>query len=200
MKRPVLLACGLSVCLSSTTVHAQKVGAYLQEMERALLPLGLVDASNCHNVRVYSPSTLGAYALAVGIDEKGEPRFNIYAADSIESDIDLAALDEDRVKDFAVVSGAELAKHRTGDPWTNDKAAVLIPSSSPRKQITVHAVDVLQLERRRAAGNQVSESDLKAMNTNVEERMAVNLLFSDKDSADKFVNALKKAIVVCKAQ
>lgn len=200
LKRLALFACGLSVCLVSATAHAQKVGAYLHEMERALLPLGLVDASNCHNVRVYSPSTLGTVAVAVGIDAKGEPLFDIYAADAIDFEFDLADLDEDRVASFPTVSGLELGKHRAGDPWTHDKVAVLIPTSSPRKQITVHALDALHLDAQRLAGNQVSESDLKAMDTKVEERRLVTLLFSNKDSADHFVNALKKAIIVCKAQ
>lgn len=179
--------------------NAQKADAYIQDMRQALLPLGSIEAPNCHSVEIHPASTLGGFVLATGTNEQGEVLWSIYRIDVIRFSFDMSDLNEDKVRNDMVISLSSFSKHQKGTPYpAEDLAVVLIPSTSSMKKITVHAVDLDKLSGLQSSENkQLTESD---MGTRTEQRVSVLMSFSDKDHADAFVNALKKAIIACKAQ
>ena len=179
--------------------NAQKADAYIQDMRQALLPLGSIEAPNCHSVEVHPASTLGGFVLATGTNEQGEVLWSIYRIDVIRFNFDMSDLNEDKIRNDMVISLSSFSKHQKGTPYpAEDLAVVLIPATSPMKKITVHAVDLDKLNGLQSTGNkQLTESDMGAK---TEQRPSVLISFSEKDRAEAFVNALKKAIVACKAQ
>lgn len=189
----------LFLAVSAISGRAQKADAYISEMGQALLPLGTVHAPNCHNVEISPASTLGGFALASGQNEQGELLWNIYSIDVLRFSFDMSELNEDKVRNDMVISLSNFSKHEKGTPYpAPDLAVVLIPALNGAKKITVHAVDLDHLNGMTQQGrSQLTESDMGAK---TEQRAAVLISFSDKDRADAFVNALKKAIIACKAQ
>jgi hypothetical protein len=179
--------------------NAQKADAYIHEMGQALRPFGSIEAPNCHNVEVHPASTLGGFVLASGQNEQGEVLWNIYTIDVIRFNFDMSDLDEDKVRNDMVISLSSFSKHEKGTPYpVPDLAVVMIPAINGVKKITVHAVDLDKLNGMTQQGSsQLTESNMGAK---TEQRAAVLISFSDKDRADAFVNALKKAIIACKAQ
>jgi hypothetical protein len=179
--------------------NAQKPDAYIQDMRQALLPLGSIEALNCHSVEIHPAGTLGGFVLATGTNEQGEVLWSIYRIDVIRFSFDMSDLNEDNVRNDMVISLSSFSKHQKGTPYpAEDMAVVLIPSTSSMKKITVHAVDLDKLNGLQSSEKkQLTESE---MGTRTEQRVSVLMSFSDKDHADAFVNALKKAIIACKAQ
>jgi hypothetical protein len=178
---------------------AQKADAYIRDMGQALLPLGSIEAPNCHNVEINPASTLGGFVLPTGQDEHGELLWSLYTIDVIRFSFDLSDLNEDKIRNDMVISASSFSNHKKGTPYpAEDLAVVAIPSTSPIKKITVHSVDLNKVASLQSnQNNQMTESE---MGTKTEQRMTVLISFPDKDRADAFVNALKKAIIACKAQ
>lgn len=176
--------------------EAQKADTYIHEMEQALPPGGHIEAPNCHKVEIHPASILTGFGLATGTNEQGELLWNIYSIDTLQFEVDMTDLNEDKVMNNMVSSVSSISHHTKGTPYPDpDLAVVLIPATKPKK-IEVHAVNLDKLASLSRTSN-LSES---AMGATIEQRPSVFISFSDKDRADKFVNALKKAIIACKAQ
>lgn len=172
---------------------AQKADAYIHDIAQVIAPYGgRIDAPNCHQVNLYPASILTKFVLVTGLNEQGEPLFNVYAIDVLRVEFDLSDLNEDKILNGMHISSSSLAHWEKGTPLPPpDLAVVLIPATSP-KMITVHAVpDNVKY------GSNMTESE---MGVRIEQRKGVDISFPDKDRADAFVNALKKAIIACKAQ
>ncbi len=184
------------LAISTHVLSAQKADVYIHDMAQALLPGGTIQAPSCHQVDVHPATLLERFAAATGQDEKGEITWSIYAVNALSFSFDLSDLDEDRIRNDMVRSLASLSAHQTGTPYpAPDLPVVLIPASDSQK-ITVHAVDLDKLDSLPRQNN-LTESE---MGVSIEQRKAVLVGFRDKDHADAFVNALKKAIIACKAE
>lgn len=200
MKRKIAAntSCGLALLFAVSVIpgNAQKADTYIHDMAQALLPSGSIHAPNCHNVEIHPASILTRFALATGQNENGEVTWNVYAVDALWFSLDMADLNEDKVMNNMARSLSSLSNHQPGTPYPDpDLPVIAIPATSPKK-ITVHAVDLDKLDNL-PIWNNLTESE---MGTKIEERTAVLVSFPDKDHADAFVNALKKAIIACKAQ
>jgi hypothetical protein len=200
MKRKIVAktSCTLALCFVVSVIpgNAQKADAYIHDMAQALLPSGSIQAPTCHNVEIHPGSILTRFALASGQNEKGEVTWNIYAVDALWFSLDMSDINEDKIMNNMERSLSSLSHHQPGTPYPDpDLPVVVIPATGPKK-ITVHAVDLDKLDNL-PRGNNLSESE---MGTKIEQRTAVLVSFPDKDHADAFVNALKKAIIACKAQ
>jgi hypothetical protein len=189
----------LLLAVSAIVGNTQKPSAYIHEMEQAVLPVGSIKSSSCHNVEISPGSTPVTFVLATGKDERGEVLWSVYSADAIRFSFDMSDLNEDKVHTSMVRSAASISKHQDGTPYpAEDLAIVFILASNQAKKITVHAVDSDELSKLQPNGDkQFAESDMGAK---TELRMAVLVPFSDKERAEAFVSALKKAIIACKAQ
>jgi hypothetical protein len=190
----VIIIAFLSLC--AFQAGAQGTDAYIQDMEQAMHPFGLIEAHTCHNVTIHPANRLGLLWIPSGVNSQGETTYSAFAIDAVRINLDLSALNEDKIMTDTMISSSYFDNHKLGAPMVPDTPIVLIPSISPRHQITVYAVDFDKLKDLQQK-TQVTEDTLISK---VEQRMAVIVPFSNKDQAEAFKNALQKAIVVCKAQ
>ena len=182
--------------LCTSQAHAQGVDAYITAMEQAMHPFGIIEVHTCHNVTIHPANHLGLLWIPSGVNSHGETTYSAFAIDEVRLNLDLSALDEDKVLSDVMISSSYFDKHKLGTPMVPDTPTVLIPAISPRHQITVYAVD---LDKMRDVQQETHVTE-DSLISKVEQRMAVIVTFSNKDQAEAFKSALQKAIVVCKAQ
>jgi len=188
----------LVFAVSVISANAQKADAYIRDMGQALQPFGFIEAPSCHNVEIHPASTFESVVLATGTNEKGEVLWSIYPSVVLRFNFDMSDLNEDKVRSDMAISLSSFTKHQEGTPYQRDLAMVLIETDSPTKMITVHKTDTEKLNSLQGKGqDHFTESELEVK---IVHAPAVIFSLSDKDRADAFVNALKKAIIACKAQ
>jgi len=188
----------LMFAISAISGNAQKADVYIHDMGQALLPFGSIQAPNCHSVEI-TPGRFESFVLATGKDEQGKVLWSLYRVDAIRFSFDMSDLNEDKVKNDMVRSASSVSKHKDGTPYpAEDLAVVIISTSDQAKKITVHAVDFDKLNTLQPNGErQYTDAEMGAK---TELRTAILMSFLDKERAETFVGALKKAIIACKAQ
>ena len=185
---------------AATLAQGQRMDSYINDLSEALVPYGTITApnGNCHNVEIELSGPWGDYGMVDG--RRGtEPTFLILKINALRIFVDLANLDEDKGQTMALLSGEDIANHK--GPWQagelkGSRPAVFIAGSGLNNGMTVYTVDLKKLKAL-PEGKTVTESQ---MGVTLDSKRSVIILFSDKGHADAFDKAIKKAIVVCKAQ
>jgi len=190
-----------SVCLVmfvALVVSAQKIDSHIGKMGEALVPYGKITATNCHSVEIELDGPWGYYALPDGVNpiRQDEYTWTIIQANLLRVNFDLAKLDEDKVLNDPVFSLDYIRKHEKGTRYVADRPTVMLRTSGVNDRILAHKVDLKKLEAISAKGG-VTEAQ---MGVTVAESKGATILFLDKEHADAFEKAVKKAIVVCRAQ
>jgi hypothetical protein len=157
-----------------------------------------IAAKNCHNLEIALHGPWGDYAIPAGVNEEkpGELLWAIIKVDVLRIFVDLADLDEDNVHNHAIFSLEYIGKHQKGKPYVADTPTVIVGTKGLNTKMTVNTVD---LDKIKALDGQreITESQ---MGLTIDRRKAAFFLFIDQEHADAFEKAIKKAIVVCKAQ
>ncbi len=166
-------------------------------LREALVPYGTITAPNCHKVEIDLIGPWGQYAIPASINQQKPDKYDwgIIQVDVIRIFVDLATLDEDKVNNQAIFSLEYVANHKRGTPYVSDSPMVMIVSQGLNNEMTLNRVDLAKIEA--WTGPTIPESQ---MGITVDARKAAFILFEDQQHADAFEKAIKKAIVVCKAQ
>lgn len=184
--------------LAAFSAHAQNLGTHIDNMREALVPYGEIKGANCHKVEIDLIGPWGDYGIPDGVNKQKPDEFMwaFIKIDTLRVFVDLAVLDEDKVMNHAIFSTRYISEHQRGTEYVADTPAVMIHTGGLNEKITVETVDLKKLNALNGKEN-VPESQ---MGITLDQKKAVMILFTDKEHADAFEKALKKAIVICKAQ
>jgi hypothetical protein len=194
--KPLFLLCTVLMC--STSAFGQKIDSYISDMREALVPYGTLTAPTCHAVEIDLKGPWSNFAIPDGTnkDSPGELTWTVLKVDVLRLYIDLSDLDEDKVQSQPIFSLDYISKHQKGAPYVADTPAVLLFTRGLNTHMTVHTVD---LDKVHALRGQTHVTETQ-MGLSLDERKFAIITFSDQEHADVFQKAIKKAIVLCKAQ
>ena len=138
-KNTAVMMAGLSgvfaMMLFSLPVRAQKVDSYLNDMNEALAPYGATLTSNsCHSVQIDLSGPWGTAAIPSGVDDKThELRWMFLKIDAKRILVDLADLDEDKLRNQPIFSVEYLRRHVKGTPYDPDTPIVMLGNKRPKQ-------------------------------------------------------------------
>ena len=189
------LSIGFFLCALS--LQGQNISSYIHDLGEALVPYGEITASSCHNVEIDLNGPWGEYAIPSGINEqdRSQLKWAILKIDIIRIFVDLATLDEDKVKNQAIFGLKNVADHKRGTPYKPDQPVVVIVSQGLNNEMMLHRVNLDKIKPLEGRTD-IRESQ---MGITMDSSKAAFILFEDQEHADAFEKAIKKAIVVCKA-
>jgi hypothetical protein len=200
MGRRLLLHVCAVMTLLVLPVHGQKIESYLNDMREGLVPYGTLTGANCHRmvIDLHQSGLWGAFATIDGTnpDKPGEPTGTILRFDVLQISVDLAALDEDNVRNLDLFSTDYVTKHEKGTPFVADTPAIWLHASGLNGKMTLQTIDLSKAHALSGQKN-ITWTDLGFA---VVERKLAFIPFSDQQHADAFQKAIQKAIVLCKAQ
>ncbi len=185
----------LAALISALPARGQKVESYIFQMGQSLVPYGTVSAPTCHQAEIHLSGPWGNFAIPSGTDANGELTWMVLKIDTLQIDFDLSELDEDNVKNQAIFSLGYLAKRQKGTRPIADTPMVMFSTNGLNTYMLVQTIDPEKMDALK--GQVVTD---RQMGLTLGQSKVAFMLFTDQQHADAFERAIRKAIVLCKAQ
>jgi hypothetical protein len=164
-------------------------------MRESLGGYGDISGKDCHNLQIDLFRWQTVF-MPKEIDPNDPTAYRWVAIEvrAIHLYLDLADLNEEKINNNAVFSGAYIKEHKKGSSWVGDVPLVMFQSDGLKKfmeaDVDLSKINSIQM------GHQIKESD---MGIALDYRRAAFVLLQDQRDADYFKKALYNAIVTCKA-